>query len=199
MAVMSGDVVAELERVLPSGRVVRDADVLASYSHDEAEWAPYGRPAAVVRPRDTAEVPEVVARCAEHWASRSSRAARAPACPAAPTRSTAAWSSRFEAMNAILEIDPDERLAVVQPGVVNDDLRARVRRARPLVPAGPGERAVVDHRRQRRHQRRRPVLREVRRHPRLRARHGGGRRPRRASYGSAAVPRRASPGTTWRA
>ncbi len=48
------------------------------------------------------------------------------------------------------------------------------RRARPLVPARPGQRALVDHRRQRRHQRRRPVLREVRRDPRLRARPAGG-------------------------
>ena len=30
----------------------------------------------------------------------------------------------FERMNAILRIDPVERLAVVQPGVINDDLRA---------------------------------------------------------------------------
>ena len=30
----------------------------------------------------------------------------------------------IERMTAILEIDPVERLAVVQPGVVNDDLRA---------------------------------------------------------------------------
>ena len=32
----------------------------------------------------------------------------------------------FERMNAIASIDPVERLAVVQPGVVNDDLRAAV-------------------------------------------------------------------------
>ncbi|WP_345001875.1 FAD-binding oxidoreductase, partial [Tsukamurella soli] len=30
----------------------------------------------------------------------------------------------MDAMNAVLEIDPAERIAVVQPGVVNDDLRA---------------------------------------------------------------------------
>ncbi len=32
----------------------------------------------------------------------------------------------LERMNAVLEVDELERLAVVQPGVVNDDLRARV-------------------------------------------------------------------------
>ena len=52
----------------------------------------------------------------------------------------------------------------------------RGRRARPLVPARPRERPLVDDRRERRHQRRRPVLRQVRRHARLcarpRGRHG---------------------------
>ena len=40
-----------------------DPGVLASYSHDEAEWAPYGAPAALVRPTTTAEVQAVVLAC----------------------------------------------------------------------------------------------------------------------------------------
>ena len=35
----------------------------------------------------------------------------------------------LERMREIVEINPAERLAVVQPGVVNDDLRAAVRRS----------------------------------------------------------------------
>ena len=91
-----------------------------------------------------------------------------------------------------------ERLAVVQPGVVNDDLRAAVRRARPLVPAGPGELAVVDDRRQRRHQRRRRLLRQVRRHPRLRARRSRSSPAPASSSGSAGGRPRASRATTSR-
>ena len=57
---------------------------------------------------------------------------------------------------------------------------------RPVVPAGPGQRHVVDDRRQRRHQRRRPVLPEVRCHPRLRPGPARGRgRPRRLRGGRA--------------
>jgi glycolate oxidase len=123
MAVMSGDVVAELERVLPTGRVVRDADVLASYSHDEAEWAPYGSPAALVRPRDTAEVAEVVARCADLGVPVVARGAGTGLSGGANALDGCVVIS-FEAMNKILKIDPDERLAVVQPGVVNDELRS---------------------------------------------------------------------------
>ena len=169
------------------------------YSHDEAEWAPYGTPAAPSSGRPTpSEVRD--GRALVRRARRAGRAARrrAPACPAAPTPSTAAWCSSLRA---------DERGPArstrssgspsSSPGVVNDDLRAAVRRARPLVPAGPGQLALVDDRRQRRHQRRRAVLRQVRRHPRLRARPGGRHRHRRARSGSAAAPPRASPATTW--
>jgi glycolate oxidase len=49
---------------LPAGTVVTDPDIMGSFVHDEAEWAPYGQPVAVVRPRATAEVAEVVAACA---------------------------------------------------------------------------------------------------------------------------------------
>ena len=54
--------------------------------------------------------------------------------------------------------------------------QSRRGRARPVVPARPGQCPVVDDRRQRGHQRRRPVLPEVRRDPRLRARPARGRR-----------------------
>jgi hypothetical protein len=54
-----------------------------------------------------------------------------------------------------------------------------LRRTRPLVPTRPGERAMVDPRWERGHERGRPVLREVRRHGRLRARAGSRDRSRR--------------------
>jgi glycolate oxidase len=123
MAAMSGDVVAELERVLPAGRVVRDADVLASYAHDEAEWAPYGNPAALVRPRETAEVREVVAVCAARGVPVVARGAGTGLSGGANALDGCVVIS-FEAMNKVLSIDTAERLAVVQPGVVNDDLRS---------------------------------------------------------------------------
>ncbi len=122
MALMSEDVVAGLERVLPPGRVIRDADVVASYAHDEGEWAPYGEPSAVVRPRETAEVREVVTRCAEQGVPVVARGAGTGLSGGANALDGCVVIS-FEAMNAILSIDEDERLAVVQPGVVNDDLR----------------------------------------------------------------------------
>ena len=59
-------VVGALVAALPAGRVLDDPDVLASYAHDEAEWAPHALPAAVVRPRTAEEVQAVVRACLEH-------------------------------------------------------------------------------------------------------------------------------------
>ena len=115
-------------------------------------------------------------------ASGSSRGVPAPACPAARPRRTAAWSISTERMTAI-EVDPATRTAVVEPGRAQRRGEAGRRRARPLVPARPVVVRDLLDRRQRRHQRRRPVLREVRRHHRLRARPD--RRARRRDRGRA--------------
>src|SRR5262249_31692507 len=55
---------AALRRALPDGRVVTDAEGVASLSRDEAEWAPAGRAAAAVRARTEDEVRAVVRACA---------------------------------------------------------------------------------------------------------------------------------------
>jgi glycolate oxidase len=108
---------------LADGRVLTDPDVLASYSRDEAEWASAGRPLAVVRPESTTEVAAVVRECA---------ARRIPVVPRGAGTGLSGGANAVEGcvvlsterMRAIVEIDPAERLAVVQPGVVNDVLRA---------------------------------------------------------------------------
>ena len=139
---------------------------------------------------------DVWSRTRRLTASASSPAERAPACRAERTRSRTRSCSRSKQMTAIVDINTDERYVVAQAGVINDDLRDRGRAARAVVPARPGELPHLDDRRQRRHQRRRHLLREIRSHRRLRARHdrGAGRRLRRAAR--ARAPPKASPGTT---
>ena len=51
---------------LPATDVITDPASLLGYSHDEAEWAPYGTPLAVVRPTSAAETQAVVGWCVEH-------------------------------------------------------------------------------------------------------------------------------------
>ncbi|MER6230242.1 FAD-linked oxidase C-terminal domain-containing protein [Streptomyces sp. NPDC001616] len=108
---------------IPAGKVITDPDGLGRYAHDEAEWAPAGLPLAVVRPQDTEEVRAVVAYCARHRIPVVPRGAGTGLSGGANAVDGAVVLS-FEDMNRILRIDPVERLAVVQPGVVNDDLRA---------------------------------------------------------------------------
>jgi glycolate oxidase len=119
--------VADLLAALPADRVLVDPDVVAPFLHDEAEWAEYGRAAAVVRPRSTAEVATVVAACARHVRPLVPRGAGTGLSGGANAVDGCVVLST-ERMREIVEIDEAERLAVVQPGVVNDDLRAAVAR-----------------------------------------------------------------------
>jgi glycolate oxidase len=116
-------VVVDLLAALPVDRVLLDPDVIARYLHDEAEWAEHGRAAAVVRPHSTTEVAATVGVCARH---------RRPLVPRGAGTGLSGGANAVdgcvllctERMNDIVEINVAERLAVVQPGVVNDDLRA---------------------------------------------------------------------------
>jgi glycolate oxidase len=119
----SRPVLGALRGALPADRLVDDPGVLASYSHDEAEWAPYGAPAALVRPTTTAEVRAVVLACVEHRTPLATRGAGTGLSGGANAVEGCVVLST-EKMTAITEINAVERLAVVQPGVVNDHLRA---------------------------------------------------------------------------
>jgi glycolate oxidase len=118
-------VVHDLVAALPQGRVVVDADVVRSFSRDQAAGAPAGDPAAVVRARSTEEVRRVVEICLRHRTPVVARGAGTGLSGGANAIDGCVVLS-LEAMSEILVINPLERLAVVQPGVVNDDLRAAV-------------------------------------------------------------------------
>ena len=119
--------------------------------------------------------------------------APAAGCRVAPARSTVGSCSAWTRMRSI-EIDPPASVAVVEPGAFNADVKAAGRERRSLVPAGPlVVRDLLD-RRQRRDQRRRPVLREVRRHHRLRARPATSSSPTAPCSRWAASGSRTSPG-----
>ena len=111
-----------LVRVLPPRCLVTNPDIVVSYSHDEAEFAPCAVPAAVARPRETAEVAVLVAYCAAHRIPVVARGAGTGLSGGANAVPGCVVVS-FEAMNQIVKIDTAERLAVVQPGVVNEELR----------------------------------------------------------------------------
>lgn len=115
--------VDELRAELGAERLVEDPDVQASYTHDEAEWAPAGTPLVVVRARTTADVRSVVLACLRHRVPLVPRGAGTGLSGGANAVDGCVVLST-EQMTDVVEINPVERLAVVQPGVVNDHLRA---------------------------------------------------------------------------
>ncbi|MGI5164001.1 FAD-binding oxidoreductase [Spirillospora sp. CA-253888] len=111
-----------LRAVLP---VETDGDVVAARSADQAAWAPVGKALALVRPADAEQVRRVVALCVEH---------RVPLVPRGAGTGLSGGANAVDGcvvldlagMDRVLEVDAAEQLAVVQPGVVNDDLRRAV-------------------------------------------------------------------------
>ncbi len=104
---------------------VTDEDVLASLSHDDAEWAAVGKAVAAVRPRTTAEVQEVVRECGRRGLPVVARGAGTGLSGGANAVDGCVIVD-LSRMNRILRVDTDNMIAVVQPGVVNDDLKAAV-------------------------------------------------------------------------
>ncbi|MBM2615771.1 FAD-binding protein [Actinoplanes sp. LDG1-06] len=105
--------------------VIDDADVLESLSHDDAEWAPYGKALAAVRPRTTDDVRKVVAACAARRVPVVTRGAGTGLSGGA-NAVDGAMILDLSKMNRIVEIDAENMTATVQPGVINDDLKKAV-------------------------------------------------------------------------
>jgi glycolate oxidase len=117
--------IGALGRGLPEGRLVIDPDVLAAISHDDAEWAPVGQAVAGVRARTEAEVRHVVRTCAEFGAPVVPRGAGTGLSGGANATHGSVILD-LSRMNQVLEVDRDNMTCVVQPGVVNNDLKAAV-------------------------------------------------------------------------
>jgi glycolate oxidase len=119
------ELVAALIDAVGRDYVVTDPDITRSYARDMMPLAPVGTPLAVVRPGSTAEVAAVVSACAATGVPIVPRGAGSGLSGAA-NAVDGAVTVVMTRMNRILEIDRGNRLAVVQPGVVNKDLRAAV-------------------------------------------------------------------------
>lgn len=114
--------ISELCQSLPTGSLITDPDLLMSYAHDEAARAAYEIPAAVARPRKASEVVTIVKFCAERAIPVVPRGAGTGVSGGANAlRGSIVVSLEF--MDRILNIDANERLAVVQPGVTNSNLQ----------------------------------------------------------------------------
>lgn len=136
---MPGDAdraIAALRATLPERQLITEPDSVARYAYDEAEWAPHGKPSAVVRVSSTEDVVTVVRACSEAGVPVVPRGAGTGLSGGANAVDGCVMLS-FEAMNSIVEINPREQLAVVQPGVINDDFRSACREHGAWYPPDP--------------------------------------------------------------
>jgi glycolate oxidase len=131
------DLVSALLEKLPADRVITDRAVLETYRRDEADLVDDGQPLCVVRPRSTAEVQEVVRLAAQYKAPIVPQGARTGLAGGANTVDGCIALS-MTMMDEILQIDPVNRIAVVQPGVVNAVLRRAVTEKGLSYPPDPG-------------------------------------------------------------
>jgi glycolate oxidase len=116
------EVVAALAAALPSGVLIRDPDIIRGLSHDDAEWAPFGVPLALVRSTSSTDVAAAVRICAGFNVPVTARGAGTGLSGGANAIDGGVIIA-LDRLNRITAIDSLERLAVVQAGVINDDLR----------------------------------------------------------------------------
>ncbi len=149
--------------------------VADDYTGDEALDRRADKPRYVVKPATAEEVAALLRLATEERTTRDRAGiGHRPFRSAARTRGGLVVS--FERMNAILEIDTNNHVAVVQPGVTLAELDAsHGARSAWSTPSTRGDQR--QRRRQRRHQRGRHARGQVRRHPQQRPRPAGRRSP----------------------
>ena len=119
------DLVAELQRMLRADQVRTDAASLDAYAHDDAEWAPYEPPLAVVLAERERDVSDVVRLAAASGVRVVPRGAGTGLSGGANAMSRSIVLS-LERMTRIVEVNAPERYAVAEAGVINDSLREAV-------------------------------------------------------------------------
>ncbi|MET9471336.1 FAD-linked oxidase C-terminal domain-containing protein [Streptomyces sp. NPDC002922] len=112
------DLLERLSAGLPAEALITDPDITASYAHDMASFCDAGAPAAVVLPRTVEQVQHVM---------RTATALRVPVVPQGARTGLSGAANASDGcivlslvkMDRILEINPVDRIAVVEPGVIN--------------------------------------------------------------------------------
>lgn len=121
---MTNAALTELITELPEGTVVTDPDILASYRHDRAADPNAGMPLAVVRPHRTEEVQAVM-----RWASAN----KVPVVPRGAGTGLSGGATAIDGGLVLstekmrdISVDTVTRTAVVQPGLLNAEVKKAV-------------------------------------------------------------------------
>lgn len=126
-----------LARLLPQGELVRDEPTRAKYATDK--WFAAHLPDAVALPRSTRSVSTILRFANKHQIPVTARGAgHGYVGGAVPVRGGIVLS--LERMNRIIEINPRDFVAVVQPGVITQTLQDEVERHGLFYPPDPASR-----------------------------------------------------------
>jgi glycolate dehydrogenase FAD-linked subunit len=119
------DVLADLRTRLDDATVVTDRDIIAAHSADRAMYCGVGTAMVLVRARSTEDVQHVMRVATAHHVPVVPQGARSGLSGAANAIDGCILLS-LQRMDAVLEIDPANRLVVAQPGIFNADLSRAV-------------------------------------------------------------------------
>lgn len=132
------DLTELLTEAVPADRLVSGAAVSEDYGHDEALGSTPVTPAAVVFPTSTDEVSAILRVANEHRIPVTPRGSGTGLSGGAVPSANGIVIS-FERMNQVLEIDEENHVAVVQPGVTLAQLDEVTARHGLVYPVFPGE------------------------------------------------------------
>lgn len=129
------DAVGELRGLLASGART-DPDITVGYARDSTDLLGAGLPLAVVAPADAGEVSRVLKWATRHRVGVVTRGAATGISGGALAPDGCIVVST-ERLTAIREIDPSDRLATVEAGVLNGDLNRELARHALMFAADP--------------------------------------------------------------
>ncbi|MEW9521094.1 FAD-binding oxidoreductase [Streptomyces tubercidicus] len=112
------DLIARLRAGLPEEAILTDPDITGSYANDMASFCEAGTPAVVVLPRTVEQVQHIMRTASELRVPVVPQGARTGLSGAANASDGCLVLSLVK-MDRIIEINPVDRIAVVEPGVIN--------------------------------------------------------------------------------
>ncbi|TCP51886.1 glycolate oxidase [Tamaricihabitans halophyticus] len=127
-----------LSGIVGTGQLLVGTDIPVEYARDEALEVQAQQPGWLVRPDDTEQVAAVIRAANEHGVPVTARGSGSGLSAGARPEPGGLVLS-FERMNAILELDTENHVAVVQPGVTLGELEERTAEVGLVYPVYPGE------------------------------------------------------------
>jgi len=131
---LDASILADLKHIFAADALSTDAAECLVYGYDNSRRQ--AMPDAVVFPSTHEQVVALVRACRSHRVPLVARG-RGTNTTGASVPIDGGIVASFERMNRVLRIDPDDRLAVVEPGVLNGDLQAALAPHRLFWPPDP--------------------------------------------------------------